>query len=283
MEIDQPHMENLLYLMRRLRKPKTGCPWDIKQTFATITPYTLEEVYEVVDTIEREDYPHLKEELGDLLFQVVFYGQLAEEKYLFSFEDIVSSLVQKLVLRHPHVFPEGTLESEIESNQSPILENDQSSDMSGIKQKWEAIKKTERKKKGHNSILADVPISLPALTRAQKIQKRVANHGFDWPSVDGVLNKLDEESNELKAAISQDDQENIDEELGDLMFTLVNLCRHLNVDAETSLRKATRKFEQRFHHVENTVLSKGQDFSETPLEELDQFWNEAKANDVKKN
>ena len=283
MEIDQPHMENLLYLMRRLRKPKTGCPWDIKQTFATITPYTLEEVYEVVDTIEREDYPHLKEELGDLLFQVVFYGQLAEEKYLFSFEDIVSSLVQKLVLRHPHVFPEGTLESEIESNQSPILENDQSSDMSGIKQKWEAIKKTERKKKGHNSILADVPISLPALTRAQKIQKRVANHGFDWPSVDGVLNKLDEESNELKAAISQGDQENIDEELGDLMFTLVNLCRHLNVDAETSLRKATRKFEQRFHHVENTVLSKGQDFSETPLEELDQFWNEAKANDVKKN
>ena len=283
MEIDQPHMENLLYLMRRLRKPKTGCPWDIKQTFTTITPYTLEEVYEVVDTIEREDYPHLKEELGDLLFQVVFYGQLAEEKSLFSFEDIVSSLVQKLVLRHPHVFPEGTLESEMESNQSPILENDQSSDESGIKQKWEAIKKAERKKKGHNSILADVPISLPALTRAQKIQKRVANHGFDWPSVDGVLNKLDEESNELKAAISQGDQENIDEELGDLMFTLVNLCRHLNVDAETSLRQATRKFEQRFHHVENTVSSKGQDFSETALEELNQFWGEAKANEVKKN
>lgn len=283
MEIDQLHMENLLYLMRRLRKPKTGCPWDIKQTFATITPYTLEEVYEVVDTIEREDYPHLKEELGDLLFQVVFYGQLAEEKSLFSFEDIVSSLVQKLVLRHPHVFPEGTLESEMEPSQSPALENDQSPVESGIKQKWEAIKKSERKKKGHNSILADVPTSLPALTRAQKIQKRSANHGFDWPSVDGVLNKLDEESNELKAAISQDDQENIDEELGDLMFTLVNLCRHLNIDAETSLRKATRKFEQRFHHVENTVLSNGQNFSETPLEELDQLWNEAKAKEVKKN
>ncbi|MCL4146301.1 UNVERIFIED_CONTAM: hypothetical protein GTU68_039700 [Idotea baltica] len=259
-------MENLRYLMRRLRKPKTGCPWDIKQTFDTITPYTLEEVYEVVDTIEREDYPHLKEELGDLLFQVVFYGQLAEEKSLFSFEDIVSSLIQKLVLRHPHVFPEGTLENE-----------------SGIKQKWESIKKVERKKKGHNSILADVPLSLPALTRAQKIQKRAANHGFDWPSIDGVLNKLDEESNELKAAISQDDKENTDEELGDLMFTLVNLCRHLNVDAETSLRKATRKFEQRFHHVEKTVSSKGQDFSEIPLEELDQFWNEAKANEAKKN
>ena len=283
MEIDQPHMENLLYLMRRLRKPKTGCPWDIKQTFATITPYTLEEVYEVVDTIEREDYPHLKEELGDLLFQVVFYGQLAEEKSLFNFEDIVSSLVQKLVLRHPHVFPEGTLESEMEPSQRPGLENDQSPDESRIKQKWEAIKKSERKKKGQNSILADVPTSLPALPRAQKIQKRAASHGFDWPSADGVLNKLDEESNELKAAISQDNQENIDEELGDLMFTLVNLCRHLNIDAETSLRKATRKFEQRFHHVENTVLSNGQNFSETPLEELDQLWNEAKAKEVKKN
>ncbi|MDO7653230.1 MAG: nucleoside triphosphate pyrophosphohydrolase, partial [Porticoccus sp.] len=176
MEIGQPHMDNLLYLMRRLRKPKTGCPWDIKQTFSTIIPYTLEEVYEVVDTIEREDYPHLKEELGDLLFQVVFYGQLAEEKSLFSFEDIVSSLVQKLVFRHPHVFPEGTLESEMELSQGPILEDDRLSDESGIKQRWEAIKKSERKKKGHNSILADVPISLPALTRAQKIQKRAANH-----------------------------------------------------------------------------------------------------------
>ena len=136
MEIDQSHMENLLYLMRRLRKPKTGCPWDIKQTFATIVPYTLEEVYEVVDTIERKDYPHLKEELGDLLFQVVFYGQLAKEQSLFSFEDIVSSLVQKLVLRHPHVFPEGTLESEQDSSQSSSLANGEP----GIKQKWEEIK-----------------------------------------------------------------------------------------------------------------------------------------------
>lgn len=264
--------------MRRLRKPETGCPWDIKQTFSTIVPYTLEEVYEVVDTIEREDYPHLKEELGDLLFQVVFYSQLAEEQSLFSFEDIISSLIQKLVIRHPHVFPKGTLESEQDSS----LENYGSTDESGIKQKWEAIKKSERKKKGHNSILADVPASLPALTRAQKLQKRAASHGFDWPSVDGVLNKLDEESNELKAALSQGDEENIDEELGDLIFTLVNLCRHLNVDAETSLRKATRKFEQRFHYVENTVLSTGQNFSETTLEELDQLWNKAKENEAKR-
>lgn len=279
MEIDQSHMDDLLYLMRRLRKPKTGCPWDIKQTFATIVPYTLEEVYEVVDTIERKDYPHLKEELGDLLFQVVFYGQLAKEQSLFSFEDIVSSLVQKLVLRHPHVFPEGTLESEQDSSQSSSLANGEP----GIKQKWEEIKKSERKNKGHNSILADVPTSLPALTRAQKLQKRAANHGFDWPSVDGVFEKLDEEHKELKAAISEDDQESIDEELGDLMFTLVNLCRHLNVDAETSLRKSTRKFEQRFHYVENSVLSKGQDFSETTPEELDQLWNKAKGNEAKKN
>lgn len=277
--MDQSHMDNLLYLMQRLRKPETGCPWDIKQTFSTIVPYTLEEVYEVVDTIERKDYPHLKEELGDLLFQVVFYSQLAEEQSLFSFENIISSLVQKLVLRHPHVFPKGTLESEQDSS----LDNSGATDESGIKQNWEEIKKSERKKKGHNSILADVPTSLPALTRAQKLQKRAASHGFDWPSVDGVLNKLDEESNELKAALSQGDQENIDEELGDLMFTLVNLCRHLNVDAETSLRKATRKFEQRFHYVESSVLSKGQDFSETSLEELDQLWNKAKGNETKRN
>jgi len=281
--MDQSHINNLLYLMQRLRKPETGCPWDLKQTFSSIVPYTLEEVYEVVDAIEREDYPHLKEELGDLLFQVVFYSQLAEEQSMFSFEDVISSLIKKLVVRHPHVFPEGTLTSERDTSLNTSLGNHGLADEPGIKQKWEEIKTTERKKKGYNSVLADVPTSLPALTRAQKLQKRAANHGFDWPSIDGVLNKLDEESNELKAALSQADEENIDEELGDMMFTLVNLCRHLNVDAETSLRKATRKFEQRFQYVENTVLSTGQNISETTNEELDQLWNKAKENKAKEN
>jgi ATP diphosphatase len=263
-----PPIESLLYLMRRLRNPDTGCPWDLKQTFSTIVPYTLEEVYEVVDAIEREDYPHLREELGDLLFQVVFYSQLGEEQSLFNFNDVVETLVEKLVSRHPHVFPDGSLESRRES-EKPVEEPQ-------IKRKWESIKSEERRGKGFHSILADVPASLPALSRAQKLQKRAANQGFDWPSSEGVINKLDEERNELKMAIEQGNQDNIEEELGDMMFTLVNLCRHLKVDAETSLRLASRKFEKRFHHVENAVLEKGQTMSDLSLEQLDQLWDEAK-------
>lgn len=261
-------IDDLKYLMQRLRNPETGCPWDLKQTFSSIVPYTLEEVYEVVDTIEREDYPHLKEELGDLLFQVVFYSQLAEEQSLFSFQDIVSSLVEKLVLRHPHVFPDKTLESERDSN---VLSSEPE-----IKETWEAIKKSERQEKGFHSILADIPTSLPALTRAQKLQKRASNHGFDWPSVDGVMDKVDEENNELKEALTLGDPNHIEEEIGDMMFTLVNLCRHLNIDAETSLRKASRKFEKRFHHVEESVQVKGQKLSDIGFEGLDELWREAK-------
>ena len=186
---DKQHsLDNLLYLMRRLRDPDTGCPWDLKQTFETIVPYTLEEVYEVVDTIEREDYVHLKEELGDLLFQVVFYGQLGEEQDLFCFDDIITTLVEKLVTRHPHVFPEGTLTSSREDGVVP--------DETQIKQTWESLKSSERKEKGRSSVLADIPESLPALTRASKLQKRAANHGFDWPSISGVVDKLDEETTE---------------------------------------------------------------------------------------
>ena len=259
---------DLQYLMQRLRNPETGCPWDLKQTFASIVPYTLEEVYEVVDTIEREDYPHLKEELGDLLFQIIFYSQLAEEQSLFNFQDIVTSLVEKLVLRHPHVFPNKTLESERDPKKA--------SSEPEIKQTWEAIKKTERKEKGFHSILADIPSSLPALTRAQKLQKRASTHGFDWPSVDGVLEKLEEENNELKEALTLADEQCIEEELGDIMFTLVNLCRHLNVDAETALRRASRKFENRFHYVEEAVQAEGKNLAEVPLETMDALWGEAK-------
>ncbi|MEH6616379.1 MAG: nucleoside triphosphate pyrophosphohydrolase [Porticoccus sp.] len=261
-------LEDLLYMMQRLRDPETGCPWDLKQTFETIVPYTLEEVYEVVDTIERQDYAHLKEELGDLLFQVVFYSQMGEEQDLFSFDDIVSVLVKKLVTRHPHVFPAGTLISEREAGVVP--------EEVKIKQTWESIKTSERKEKGRHSVLADIPLSLPALTRATKLQKRVANHGFDWPSIDGVVDKLDEETAELKMALQQGDQENIEEELGDLMFTMVNLCRHAGFDAETTLRKSSRKFEHRFQHIENRVADKGSTLKKTSLDELDQLWDEAK-------
>jgi nucleoside triphosphate diphosphatase len=261
-------LDDLLYLMQRLRNPVTGCPWDIKQTFKTIIPYTLEEVYEVVDTIEREDYPHLREELGDLLFQVVFYSELAEEQALFNFNDVVSTAVNKLISRHPHVFPEGTLESERQPGQLPK--------QSGIKQTWESIKKSERAEKGQHSILSDIPASLPALTRAQKLQKRAANHGFDWPSIDGVLSKLAEESDELNVAISQGNQENIEEELGDLIFTAVNMCRHFGLDAEGVLRKSSRKFEHRFQYIEDQVKARGLVLSQVSLDELDSLWNKAK-------
>ena len=272
---NQPHQEaqysldDLLYLMQRLRNPVTGCPWDLKQTFETILPYTLEEVYEVVDTIEREDYAHLKEELGDLLFQVIFHSQIAKERSLFDYGDVVSTLVKKLVSRHPHVFPMGTLASQ----RNP---NDCSSDESAIKKTWESIKTSERNDKGRHSILSDIPSSLPALTRAQKLQKRAATHGFDWPSIDGVFSKVEEETDELKSAISQGNQKDIEEELGDLIFTMVNMCRHLGVDAETALRKSSGKFEHRFQYIENQVKANGKMISETSLDELDHLWDKAK-------
>lgn len=268
MENQKKQLDNLLYLMQRLRDPQTGCPWDLKQTFQTIVPHTLEEVYEVVDTIEREDYRHLKEELGDLLFQIVFYSQLGKEQGLFDFTDIVAVLIHKLLARHPHVFPDGTLNSKRDEKAVP--------DEQQIKKTWESIKSSERQSKGAESILADVPESLPALTRAMKLQKRAASHGFDWPSIDGVVDKLDEETEEFKVALKEGDQIAIEEELGDLMFTMANLCRHLGVDAETVLRKSARKFEHRFQFIENSVRANGQSLSETPLDELDQLWNQAK-------
>lgn len=262
------NIESLLYLMKRLRDPDTGCPWDLKQTFQTIVPHTLEEVYEVVDTIEREDYPHLKEELGDLLFQVIFYSQLGNEQDFFDFNDVVSGLVSKLVTRHPHVFPEGTLESERDPTVVP--------DEVTIKNTWESIKASDRQGKGRQSILDDIPHSLPALTRSIKLQKRAANHGFDWPTVDGVLDKLDEETSELKVALHQGDQQAIEEELGDLMFTMANLCRHLGVDAEGCLRQSSRKFERRFQYIEENVASQGKILTEMSLDDLDQLWDQAK-------
>lgn len=261
-------LQDLLYLMRRLRDPQTGCPWDLKQTFATIVPFTLEEVYEVVDTIEREDYPHLKEELGDLLFQVVFYSQLGEEQGLFDFQQVVSVLTEKLVSRHPHVFPEGTLQSQRDPQDNPIEKD--------IKQTWERLKQGERQDKGRSSILDDIPRALPALSRAQKLQKRAANHGFDWPDSGGVWNKLNEEIDELKGALREQNQQRIEEELGDVLFTAVNLGRHLGVDTELALRNASRKFETRFQYLEEKLAESGEEVVSTSPQRLDQLWREAK-------
>ena len=263
------YINDLLHLMERLRDPVFGCPWDIKQSFETIIPHTIEEVYEVIDAIEKKDFSHLKEELGDLLFQVIFYSQLAHEKSLFSFNDVVSSVTQKLVLRHPHVFPDGTLKSKRDKS---INLHDEIS----IKKNWESLKAAERRNKGEHSVLSDIPASLPSLIRAQKLQKRAASKGFDWPSIDGVFSKIHEETQELKEAVIKADQEGIEEELGDMMFTMVNLCRHLGVDAETAMRKSSWKFEHRFQYIEDQLKTSDNDMSEASAEALESLWDEAK-------
>ncbi|MBC6906936.1 nucleoside triphosphate pyrophosphohydrolase [Saccharophagus sp. K07] len=260
-------VSDLVYLMARLRDPETGCPWDLKQSYKSITPSTIEEAYEVVDAIEKEDYPHLKEELGDLVFQAIFYSQLAHEDGLFTFADVVHSLVEKLIRRHPHVFPTGTLNPEAGSA---------SLDEAQVKRQWEEIKQEERKGKGVDGILADVPIALPALTRASKLQKRAAQVGFDWPDADGVLEKLQEEIQELRVAISQSDRAAIEEEFGDVLFTCVNLSRHLKLDAEAALRSANAKFVNRFEYMEKEIAKAGLDIRNQSADQLEEWWNRAK-------
>ena len=262
-------LDDLLYLMSRLRQPETGCPWDLQQNYRSITPSTLEEAYEVVDAIEKADYAHLREELGDLLFQVVFYSRLGEEDGYFSFRDIVSELVDKLVRRHPHVFPDGTLHSRIEPGQAR--------DEEAIKANWEALKSAERAAKGKRGILDDVPLSLPALSRAAKLQKRAAGFGFDWPDIAGVLAKIEEELGEVKAAMAAGDAGATAEELGDLLFAAVNLSRHLKRDPEALLRGGNRKFEQRFRYIENRAQEQGMSLQDLSLETMDAWWEEAKA------
>ena len=231
-------IDDLLYLMARLRDTETGCPWDCKQDFESITPHTLEETCEVIDAIERKDYPHLKEELGDLLFQVVFYGQLGEELSYFDFIGIVDSLVKKLLIRHPHVFPDGSLESSRDHAETP--------DMGEIRQQWEAIKQGEYSQRDESAALGDVPRTLSALARANKLQKRAANLKFDWPDYLPVVEKVHEELEEVLVEVEKDNKVRMEEELGDLMFACVNLARHLGIDSERALRLANRKFERRF-------------------------------------
>lgn len=260
-------LDDLLFLMERLRDPTHGCPWDLKQSYETIAPSTLEEAYEVVDAIERGDYPHLREELGDLLFQTIFYSQLAKEQNLFSFADIIDTLTAKLIRRHPHVFPDGHLYS---------TANDETSSPIDVNQNWEAIKSAERQQKGMRGLLADIPLALPSLTRAAKLQKRAAQVGFDWPDVSQVMEKVEEELSELQHAMAQQASEAIEAELGDLLFTCVNLARHLKIDPETALRKANAKFTSRFEQIEKAAEEEGVTLAQLTPSELDERWNAAK-------
>jgi MazG family protein len=249
----------LLKIMARLRDPQRGCPWDLEQTFATIAPYTIEEAYEVADAIERKDYPALRDELGDLLFQVVFHAQMASEQKSFGFDDVVDAICDKMERRHPHVFGD----ARIDSAEAQTVA-------------WEEQKRQERERTG-GSVLADVPLTLPALTRANKLGKRAAQVGFEWADVTGALDKLGEELGELRTGLSeQQGQARITDELGDVLFCVVNVCRYLQVDPETALRGANTKFERRFGYVERRLREQGRSASEATLEEMDRLWDEGK-------
>jgi ATP diphosphatase len=265
------NLQDLLHLMARLRDPQFGCPWDIKQTYASIVPHTLEEAYEVADAIERGDFDHLQGELGDLLFQVVYYSQLAREEGRFEFDGVVDSITRKLIRRHPHVFPTGDLYAPLET---PRLDEDQ------VKQRWEEIKAEERAEKSKApeqlSLLDDVPTALPALSRSTKLQKRTAQVGFDWPDALPVFDKVREELDEVLESMADDDADGVTEEVGDLLFSVVNLARHLKVDPETALRAANTKFERRFRFIEQVLRATRRPIEDCTLEELDALWGEAK-------
>ncbi|MBN8530278.1 MAG: nucleoside triphosphate pyrophosphohydrolase [Alphaproteobacteria bacterium] len=249
----------LLSIMTALRDPKTGCPWDIEQDFASIAPCTIEEAYEVADAIQRGDMLHLKEELGDLLLQVVFHSQMAQEKGLFDFNAVAQAIADKLVVRHPHVFGDAQISTAAAQTEA-----------------WEAQKAEERKAKGNTSALDGVTAGLPAMTRAVKLQKRAARVGFDWPDAEGVFEKLDEEIAELRAARRDGKVEHVREELGDVLFTLINLARKLDMDPEEVLRAANAKFTMRFQRMEATLQKEKRDADGIPLEAWEELWRKAK-------
>ncbi|MDU8926549.1 nucleoside triphosphate pyrophosphohydrolase [Alisedimentitalea sp. MJ-SS2] len=260
--IHDPHggMPRLLEIMRALRDPDHGCPWDIEQSFATIAPYTIEEAYEVADAIEREAWQELKGELGDLLFQSVFHAQMAEEAGHFTFDQVADTMSDKMVARHPHVF----------GNES----RDKSAEQQTVD--WETIKAAERASKAQKGTLDGVAVGLPALLRAVKLQKRAARVGFDWPSTDQVIDKIVEEANELHEARATLTAEETFEEFGDLLFVIANLARHLDIDPESALRAANAKFTRRFERIESLLSEQGKTPSDSDLQEMDALWNQAK-------
>jgi nucleoside triphosphate diphosphatase len=255
----------LVAVMARLRDPEGGCPWDLEQDFASIAPYTIEEAYEVADAIQRGDMGDLKEELGDLLLQVIYHARMAEEAGAFAFADVAETITAKMIRRHPHVFGEDSVAT--------------AADQTG---RWEAIKAAERRAKADgaeaaSSALDGVPIGLPAMTRAVKLTARAARVGFDWPSTAEVLDKLREETAELEVEITAGDRAKAREEIGDLLFVVANLARKLDVEPEDALRAANAKFARRFHHIEARLAEDGRSAAQSDLAEMDGLWDEAKA------
>ena len=256
-------ISRLIEIMAALRTPGTGCPWDLEQNFRTIAPYTLEEAYEVADAIVRDDLTGLKDELGDLLLQVVFHARMAQEQGAFDFSDVVEAITAKLIRRHPHVFAD-----------------EQGKTAEAVKGLWERIKAEEKAAKGEpgeNGVLMGVPIALPAATRALKLQEKAGSVGFDWNDPRAVLAKIREEADEIEAALDKSDTKNAASEVGDLMFAVVNLARHLKGDPEALLRATNLKFERRFGSIEKALARQGRKPSDATLEEMDALWNEAKA------
>ena len=252
-------IDKLLNIMARLRHPENGCPWDRAQTFKTIAPYTIEEAYEVADAIDRDNFTDLKDELGDLLLQVVYHARMAEEADAFDFSAVVETICDKMTRRHPHVF-------ENDNVLDPDLQTDA----------WETLKRSERKQRGDSGVLGELPNMLPALTGASKLGRRAALVGFDWPELAGPRAKLEEELRELDDAIKMGDQEAISDEMGDVLFSLVNVCRHLELNPETCLRAANIRFTERFSRVEEKVVRAGGDWQAFDSDRLELFWQEAK-------
>lgn len=254
-------MPRLIEIMRRLRDPDTGCPWDIEQEFATIAPYTIEEAYEVADAIARNDWDDLRDELGDLLLQVVFHAQIASDKGMFAFDNVANAISDKMVARHPHVFGDESRNKTAEQ---------QTRD-------WETVKAAERAAKAQGGVLDGVAVGLPALLRAVKLQKRAARVGFDWPDATHVLDKIAEETTELREAAESLPQEKIEEEFGDLLFVMANLARHMKIDPEAALRGANAKFTRRFERIEALLAEDNRAPQDSSLEEMDALWDRAKA------
>ena len=262
-------ISRLIEIMAALRTPVTGCPWDLEQDFATIMPYTIEEAYEVADAITRGDFDDLREELGDLLLQVVYHARMAEEQNAFAFGDVVEAITKKMIRRHPHVF------ADKDGNIAPA----------GVKSAWERIKAEEKAERAarrppeethHASLLSGIKAGQPALTRAMALQRKASTVGFDWNDPRAVLAKIREEADEIEAALEGGNADELAEETGDLLFALVNLARHIGADPETALRGTNAKFERRFAYIERALAAKGRSLEDATLEEMDALWNEAK-------
>ena len=256
-------IQPLLDTMQKLRDKEDGCPWDIEQTFESLSKHLIEEAYEATDAIAKKDYLNLKEELGDVLLQVIFHSQIASELELFNFNEVADSLNKKLIRRHPYVF---------NGEEKPFSAKDQT-------RLWEAIKEDEKKNIKPSSIFEDIPNSMPPSLRAERIQKKASKKGFDWNNPHEVIAKIDEEIEELKVAIANQDKNNIEEEMGDLLFTVINLGRHLDIDTNEALSRSNKKFVNRFHALEEKLQSANQKIENTSLEELEKIWVKIKSNE----